>query len=561
MNIREYIADGQKSLKELKENCSNAVKVSEELLMNIIKDNKDTEFGIENNFSDIKSIKDYKEKVPFSTYSAYDGRIKRMMKGEKNLLTVYPVVHYAKTSGSIGVPKSIPVSENTLKLYDKYTIKMVAAICDEYLKKTKNRELYNGKLITTVISKCSVTDSKATYGAVSAAHYRYIKKDMEDIWGIPDFCIYTDEEFDYLFVKALFALKNSQIVGLDGPFSTALYDFFYYIKRNWNVLCEAIRLGDIPSDIDMPEHVRKEICSVLQPDEKRAEELTAVFEAGFDTPVVKRIWPHFEYVNCIGAATFGAYIDKLKEYIGDIPISNYVYTSSEALMAVVTCMNSTEYTLIPEAGYFEFIPADSDVEDMASLQTQTLNLNELEVGKDYEIIITNLSGLYRYMIGDVITVLGYEGESPKIRFKYRTSQTINMAGEKTSMVCITDAIEHLEKEMNITIPDYSIYADYDSDPGRYILLMESNEHVEKEQYKRIEGILEARLEKNNPSYGNKVKTGVLLPLSIDFVQKDTYWLYRDIMVYRGTSQNQIKPVRMIDNPFKKRFFFGLIDKE
>ena len=87
-------------------------------------------------------------------------------------------------------------------------------------------------------------------------------------------------------------------------------------------------------------------------------------------------------------------------------------------MGVVTEVESMDYTLIPQGGYYEFLPVDAEGDETA-LRTQTLKLNELEVGQDYEIIITNFSGFYRYRIGDVVTVNGYEGESPKICFKYR----------------------------------------------------------------------------------------------------------------------------------------------
>ena len=61
-----------------------------------------------------------------------------------------------------------------------------------------------------------------------------------------------------------------------------------------------------------------------------------------------------------------------------------------------------------------------------------LTLDQLEVGKEYEIIITNLSGFYRYRIRDVIRVAGYHGRTPQITFSYRISQMVNLAAEKTT---------------------------------------------------------------------------------------------------------------------------------
>jgi hypothetical protein len=65
----------------------------------------------------------------------------------------------------------------------------------------------------------------------------------------------------------------------------------------------------------------------------------------------------------------------------------------------------------------------------------------------------------------------------------------------------------------------------------------------------------------NPSIGSKVKSGVLSPSEISFVQEETYALYRDLMIMRGISANQLKPVRVIDTLVKENFFFALVDKE
>lgn len=70
-------------------------------------------------------------------------------------------------------------------------------------------------------------------------------------------------------------------------------------------------------------------------------------------------------------------------------------------------MNSPEYVMIPESGYYEFIPEeDADLSETL-LRTHTLEMDQLQPGKKYEMVVTNLSGFYRYRIGDVVTVNGY----------------------------------------------------------------------------------------------------------------------------------------------------------
>ena len=129
--IRILTQKGRKSIREIMRNCARANDLSRELLMRIVADNKDTEYGKRYNFDQIRSIDDFKRLVPFSSYDDYAPYIELMInKGEKNLITTYPIVQYAETSGSIGVPKKIPVSKQAMGIYTKYTITRVTALAD-----------------------------------------------------------------------------------------------------------------------------------------------------------------------------------------------------------------------------------------------------------------------------------------------------------------------------------------------------------------------------------------------------------------------------------------------
>ena len=96
---------GTRALDELDRNCETAVDMSRDLLMKILQDNKDTEYGRRYGFADITSVEEYRQKVPFSVYDDYAPYIERMIKNnETDLISVYPAVHYALSSGSVGVP-------------------------------------------------------------------------------------------------------------------------------------------------------------------------------------------------------------------------------------------------------------------------------------------------------------------------------------------------------------------------------------------------------------------------------------------------------------------------
>jgi hypothetical protein len=83
------------------QNSLDAFGSNKNLLMQILRDNQNTEYGKKYDFANIHSIEEFQEKVPYTTFDDYAPYIERMVKnGEKNLITAYPVIHYAETSGS-----------------------------------------------------------------------------------------------------------------------------------------------------------------------------------------------------------------------------------------------------------------------------------------------------------------------------------------------------------------------------------------------------------------------------------------------------------------------------
>ncbi len=552
---------GREALRVLKENCRHAGEFSENLLMKIVRDNENTEYGREHHFSEIRSVEDYKKKIPFTTYDSYAEQIGRMTRGQKNILTVYPIVHYASTSGSVGVPKRIPVSTHTLGLYGDYTSNVATALIADYVREKEGREIRDGKrLLTATITQGKVEDGTSC-GSISGKMYEFVKDFMLKKVASPGDILFPEEKLDFKYLKTFYALKEADITSIAAPFTTAVFDLLHYIELNWERLCDDIEKGELSPDCKMSEELRARLQSELKPDPDRARFLRQEFSKGFEDPYVPRIWPNMEYVNAIGSGGFKIYTDKLRQYTGSIPMTFCNYAASEAMFAVVTEVESMDYTLIPQGGFYEFLPMELADEPEEEIMDKTKNLNELEVGKEYEIVVTNLSGFYRYRIGDIVSIVGYEGESPKLCFYCRKNQMLSIAGEKTNEACVLSVIDSFSKETGVGVRDYSVYADNDIAPGRYVLFIEPDKPQPIEKRPGYRDIADRAMCAANPSYGAKIRDGILSPMAVRFVAQETYALYRDVMLTRGASENQVKPVRILDTPFKEKFFFGLIDEE
>ena len=193
------------------------------------------------------------------------------------------------------------------------------------------------------------------------------------------------------------------------------------------------------------------------------------------------------------------------------------------------------------------------------LITKTRNLNELEVGKEYEIIITNQCGFYRYRIQDVIRVLGYYESCPLITFAYRKSQVVNLAAEKTTEEHLAAAAKRFGEAFDRGINDYAIYVDTDAEPARYVLLMEPDTPMDVSRDDEYSKKYEEILCKVNPEYEVcRADRSIGDPVVL-IQQQQTHALWRETKMYKGSSSNQVKPVRVLDVPMKQNFFFGLLE--
>lgn len=551
-STRRMIWKGRMVVRALDAASREAVILQHRLLTELLRENQDTEYGKKYGFSEIYNASEYKKRVPLTEYDDYESSIRRMMKGEKNVLSAREPRHFAMTTGSVGVPKYVPVSQAELDKYTRYSVHMAFGVADEYYRNTTGRGVPAGRGLNAIEMRVVQSESGVDQGAISASLMGTVKDAVPDLLSSPWEVVSPGVEMDMKYLKSRLALADKSLVFMDSVFMTGLVDLMDYIRDNYEMLCRDIYHGRIDRDVKVPEEVRQALKPYLSPDRNRAKELLREFRDGFDTPIIPRIWPKMSWIGGIGTGGFFPYARRMRRYSGkSIPFNNICYAASESFIAASRHMGDESYVLIPDGGFYEFIPADSEDE------TRTLNIDELEVGEDYRVIVTNLSGLYRYRLHDVVRVTGYYNETPMIRFVYRENQLISIAGEKTNEEDVRWAVEQFYLDTRIHASDYSIYADTDTSPGHYILLLEPGHIVPKEKIGFCRDVMEAKLMQANPTYGGLVREGVIGRMELIFLQQQTYQLYRDLQIMKGTSPNQLKPVRVIDTPQKEKFFFSL----
>ncbi|MBR1438888.1 MAG: GH3 auxin-responsive promoter family protein [Synergistaceae bacterium] len=550
-------------LHEFDRSTESAANVNTQLLMRILNDSKDTEYGRKYGFGEIHDADEYRRRVPLTTYADYESYIDRMVNdGEENLLTSYPIVYYAETSGTSGKPKYIPVSDRGLEVFRNYFSSIILAVISEFHKTTRLKDLPDGfKMMELTLSKHSLPCG-VNAGAISAACVKDEDRPlMPFIFANPAEAMFCTEGANLKYIYSFFALSERRVNLITGSYIPIILDTVHYIRDNWQSLVSDIRAGTLSNDAVMPDYLCEELSAKITPNPERADELEREFAKGFDSTILKRIWPNLSGIGAIWAGNFSSYARKLQKFTGmSVPYYTIVYAASEGVYGTARHPFDQCYVMIPGSCFFEFIPANSIEEDCPA----TVLFDGVQEGKDYELVITNQSGFYRYRTGDVIRVIGFYNEAPMVVFKYRTKTVASISGEKFTEDDLASAVREFERRTGISVVDFCMYADRSTDPGRYVIIMEPDEEVPKSRMKELVDIMEQELIRTNDNYAylphlseDGGSTSIGKPRLI-FLQPQTFQLYRDVRMYKtGITENQLKTIRFLDKSEIIKFFTAL----
>ncbi len=554
---------GDVSLKEINYFTKNPMKAQNSTLKKIIKRNKNCELGKKFNFKDIHSIEDFQNKVPITTYADYEPYVDRMLqKKEKNLMFTGPNIRYCSSSGSVGKPKILPKSIKDLWNMQCIGFSCSVATAYHWLKEHKGIKMppQMGPLVL-VLSGHKLEDGKMCNGA-GQIPLRYLKPITPFFCTSPNSLLYPEHEelLDTSYLQLRFALENRNVSYLGSIVVTLLTTMFDYLVENWELLCDDIEKGIIGPNVKITPELRKAYSKKFKPNPSRAAELRAEFEKGFDTPIAPRIWPKLCWGYGMMSANLLVYIEKLRKYVGDLPLHNMGYAAAEGFFSMPTELDVDDGVLLPHCIFFEFLPVEDGAED-AEDNAKPLLISDLEVGKNYEMIVSNFSGLYRYRIEDVVTVTGMHNNTPKIQLRYRRNLSMNIANEKTTTQMVDFAATETAKEVGTEFKGFSFYGDYSTNPPRYCMLAEADRAFTEEERQACIDVLDEKLKGVNEKYYKYRRWGMLNRPEVLFLKEKTYWDYREMLRNKGIVLNQIKPVTVINTKEREQFFFSHVITE
>ena len=475
-----------KRLSDLRLFIKNPVNTQEEQLNLLLNRAKHTVFGQTYDFDRIKSIEDFQQAVPLQNYESLFPYIDRMMKGEPDVLWPGKIRWFAKSSGTTSAKsKFIPVSVEALEFNHYQGAKDVIAF---YLRNHPGSKLLYGKTLKLGGSKKLLKYEDAYVGDLSA-----IMIDNMPFWSnfitVPEKKTALMPEWEEKLDRIIDEALQSSLTGLAGVPSWMLMLLKEVLKRTGK-------------------------NNILE------------------------VWPKLE-VFFHGGVSFAPYKQAYRELF---PSDNFnymeIYNASEGFFALQDQKDSDELLLMLNYGiFYEFIPMDAY---NGVNSTEIIPLKDVEPGKNYAMVISTNSGLWRYIIGDTVRFTSVHPY--RIKITGRTKHYINVFGEEVMIENTDRAIEAASRDTGALVKEYTVAPVFmdTAHKGAHEWMIEFEK--EPEDFERFKELLDQHLQNLNSDY--EAKRYKNMTLEPPHIHKARPGLFYDWLKQKGKLGGQNKVPRL-----------------
>jgi hypothetical protein len=444
----------------------NAVKAQQQTFEKLIKQANNTAFGNDHQFVTIKTYQDFKKKIPVRDYEALKTYIDRVVDGEENVLWPGKPIYFAKTSGTTSGVKYIPITKDSIPNH----INGARNALLTYINETGKADFVNGKMIFLQGSPEMTEKHGIKIGRLSgiAAHLvpAYLQKNR---------------------------LPSYQTNCID----------------DWEEKVEAIVDETIHQDMRLISGIPPWVQMYF---DKLAEKS--------DEKKIKDIFENFS-LFVYGGVNYEPYRAKIENSIGKKIDSIETYPASEGFIAYQDSQNDKSLLLLANAGiFYEFIPADEYYNENAT----RLSLGEVELDKNYAIILNTNAGLWGYSIGDTVKFTSIDPY--KIVVTGRIKHFISAFGEHVIGEEVEHALLSVANAEGIGITEFTVAPQVNPPRGElpYHEWFVEFVNAPRDLVTFSEKVDQA-LQKKNIYYFDLIEGSILQKLKIQPLQKDAFVTY------------------------------------
>ena len=381
---------------KVKKDAANALNTQEQIFIHLITTAAQTKFGKDHHFAKIKSYEDYKNTVPIKDYEGLKPYFDNMVAGEKDVLWPGKPLYFAKTSGTTSGVKYIPISKESIPYHINSARN--ALLC--YIAETGNANFIDGKLIflsgsPTLQKKNGVYTGRLS-GIVNHHVPNYLRKNQMPSY--PTNCIEDWETKVDAVVEETLKQNMTLISGIPP-----------WVQMYFDKLSE--RSGG---------------------------------------KKMKDLFPNFN-LFVYGGVNFEPYRAKIEESIGKKIDTIETYPASEGFIAYQDSQKAKGLLLLTNNGmFYEFIPSD----EFYNEKPTRISLKDVELNKNYVLILNTNAGLFGYNIGDTVKFISKEPY--RILVTGRIKHFISAFGEHVIGEEVEYALMGIAKKHQVEVVEFTV---------------------------------------------------------------------------------------------------------
>ncbi|MGO3182978.1 MAG: GH3 auxin-responsive promoter family protein [Aequorivita sp.] len=441
------------------------VETQQKVFDNLISDAKNTAFGKDHDFKNIKSFQDFSKRVPIRDYEELKPYVERVVAGEENVLWPDKPLYFAKTSGTTSGAKYIPLTKESMPYH--IDAARNAILC--YINETGNADFVDGKMIFLQGSPEMEEKNGIQFGRLSGivAHYvpAYLQKNRLPSWETN--CI---DDWETKVDAVVEETKNENMTVISGiPSWVQMY--FERLQQNTGK-----KVGDLFKDFNL-----------------------------------------FIY----GGVNFEPYRAKFESLIGRKVDSIELFPASEGFFAIQDSQKEKGMLLLLNSGiFYEFIEASAFFDE----NPKRLTIGEVETGVNYVMIISTNAGLWAYNLGDTIQFTSTEPY--RVIVSGRIKHFISAFGEHVIGKEVEEAMNKAMAKFDFSISEFTV-APQITPSGEELPYHEWLVEFEKgpENLQQLTEFLDAEMQQQNSYYFDLIEGKILQPLIIRALKKNSFQHY------------------------------------
>jgi sterol desaturase/sphingolipid hydroxylase (fatty acid hydroxylase superfamily) len=518
------------------------MRAQRKVLMDIVIANARTTFGRQHDFASICGYEEFVRSVSVSSFEQLRPYVAAEIEREEAALTAEKPLCYVRTSGTTDKPKDLPMTASHLKSLRRVQETAIA------FQHRHCPEAFSGGMLTIVSPPMEgVLANGRSFGSASGIVALSTPRVVRDKFVVPPVVLtIKDSQLKYLLILRL-ALSRSDLTYIATANPATVLTLMRLYRQHHTMLIEDVRRGGFFRGAELPVDVALTVARQLEPNTPRAADLVRLHESCMEVRV-SDLWPR---LSLVGTWTFGSSSVAVNALRRELPsrtrIIDIGYIASEFRGTITLGRRSGTGIPTLDTHFFEFVERDR----WDGAEPEFLTLDRLRKGRDYYVIVTTPSGLYRYFMNDLVRVVGHLHRTPLLRFLQKGKGVTSLTGEKLYESQVLTAVHAALDQYGVSAVFAMMLAD--EAERRYALYLEPEGEARPDRI-AVAAAVDRKLASLNVEYQAKRESQRLDGVIVHWLRRHAGEAYKQHCVQHGQREGQFKIVAL---GYRKDFGFDL----